>query len=283
MSQRETDALTAEAVSTWNASAPGWDANADLIAQGSEPVTAWLIEHLDPQPGQTILELGAGPGDTGFEAARRIGDTGRLVSTDISPDMTEVARQRAQAAGLTNVEFRVMDAQHIDMKDDSVDGVIHRYGPMLLPDPASSMTEVRRVLRRDGRYVAAVWSGSEHNPWVLTIGISLLANNIDPPGDAFAPGGIFSLSEPAALRAALEKAGFKNIEIQPVDQPLNFDSFEDLWLLPTQIAGPISLILRNLSEPQLAAYRSTFRELVEPHRTPTGYTLPAQALCAQAR
>jgi ubiquinone/menaquinone biosynthesis C-methylase UbiE len=280
MPERELDALTAEARETWNTIAPGWDRNADWIARESEPVQRWLIEHLDPKPGETILELGAGPGDTGFEAARRVGREGRLISTDIAPGMIEVARQRAQAFGLDNVEFRVIDAQRIDFDEGAVDGVIHRFGPMLLPDPAASVAEVRRIMRR-GRYVTAVWAGPDRNPWISLVGMSLVQHRIQPPADPFSPGGIFSLADPDSLRRLLVGGGFRDVDIQPVEQTFNFASFDELWRLPTEIMGPISIIIRNLPEDQRSAVRMTVRDLVETYRAGDGYSLPAEALCAR--
>jgi ubiquinone/menaquinone biosynthesis C-methylase UbiE len=79
------------------------------------PVRAWLISELAPLPGDTVLELGAGPGDTGFAAAALVGERGRLLSTDFSPDIVEVARRRGGELGLENVDYRVMDAERIEL------------------------------------------------------------------------------------------------------------------------------------------------------------------------
>ena len=59
-------------------------------------VSQWLVDHVDPQPGQTILELAAGPGDTGLMAAELVGPVGKLISTDASEQMLDVARRRAE-------------------------------------------------------------------------------------------------------------------------------------------------------------------------------------------
>jgi ubiquinone/menaquinone biosynthesis C-methylase UbiE len=91
-----------------------------------------------------VLELAAGAGDTGFAAAS---DAGRLLCTDFSPAMLDVARRRAGELGITNVEFRVLDAEHLDLDTASVDGVLCRLGYMLVADPAAALAETRRVLR----------------------------------------------------------------------------------------------------------------------------------------
>src|SRR5262245_57312285 len=111
--------------------AAGWERRRAVIERFSRPVLEWLVRELAPQPGETVLELAAGPGDTGFAAAARLGDAGRLISSDFSPEMTEVARRRGAELGLTNVEYRTMDAEHIELGDDAVDGAICRFGLML--------------------------------------------------------------------------------------------------------------------------------------------------------
>ena len=103
--------------------------------EGSRGVGEWMVEALDPQPGQTILELAAGTGETGFLAAARVGDDGKLISTDFAPKMVDAARAETERLGLTNVELRQLDAEDMDLPDDSVDGVLCRWGYMLMADP----------------------------------------------------------------------------------------------------------------------------------------------------
>src|SRR5439155_20702202 len=71
----------------WEAMAPGWERRREFLREFSQPITEWMVAHLEPQPGQTILELGAGTGETGFAAARLIGDRGRLGCADPPPAM----------------------------------------------------------------------------------------------------------------------------------------------------------------------------------------------------
>jgi ubiquinone/menaquinone biosynthesis C-methylase UbiE len=89
------------------------------LGSGSEVA----LRELGPRPGDTVLELAAGVGDTGFEAAT-LGEGGRLISTDFSPAMVEAARRRGYERGAENVEYRVMDAERIELDGDSVDGVL---------------------------------------------------------------------------------------------------------------------------------------------------------------
>ncbi|MGH9217284.1 MAG: class I SAM-dependent methyltransferase [Acidimicrobiales bacterium] len=114
-------------------------------------MSEWLVDQIDPQPARTVLELTAGPGETGFLAASRLGSGGRLISSDFVPAMVVAAQRGATQRGLDNVECRILDAQQIDLPDSSVDGVLSRFGLMLVPDQEQAMREIRRVLRAGGR------------------------------------------------------------------------------------------------------------------------------------
>jgi ubiquinone/menaquinone biosynthesis C-methylase UbiE len=111
----------------WERMAPGWEERRDWVWEASRAVGEWMVDRLAPQPGQTLLELAAGAGDTGFAAIARLAGEGRLISTDFSPRMVKAAQRRAAELGLTNIEFRVMDAERMDLAEDSVDGVLCRW------------------------------------------------------------------------------------------------------------------------------------------------------------
>lgn len=275
--------LTDQAREAWEATAAGWVANADTIDRYAGPVKAWLVAHLDPKPGDTVLELAAGAGDTGFEVARRVAPDGRLISTDISTTMSEGARARAAAQGVTGVEFRVMDAQRIELDDSSVDAVVHRFGPMLLPDPAASMREVHRVLRPGGRYAAATWGPAQDNMWVLIGGMSAMQHGVQLEGDIMGPGGIFSLTEPAALESLAIGAGFTEVTAEPLDLTMEFTGFDELWRVPSETSGPLALALGRADAPTLEAVKESFREAAARFASGDGYAIPAKAIVLAAR
>src|ERR671910_1221736 len=149
----------------WEAMAPGWERWRAQLEEALAPVRRWLITELAPRPGETVLELSAGPGDTGFAAAAIVGERGRLISTDFSPDMVEVARRRGAELGLQNVDYRVMDAERIELDSDSVDGVLCRFGYMLMANPAAALGETRRGLGPPRRFALGGWGAAERNPW----------------------------------------------------------------------------------------------------------------------
>ena len=125
----------------WQQMAARWDRRRALLWESTREISEWLVDRLDPRPGQTILELAAGTGETGFLAAARLGNEGRLISSDRSPNMVEAARRNAAELGVTNAEFRVIDAERIELGDAAVDGVLSRFGYLLKGDPPPALRE----------------------------------------------------------------------------------------------------------------------------------------------
>ena len=83
---------TQESLRDWSAVAPAWEAYRQKVFEDTRPVAERLVAEVDPQPGQTLLELTCGPGETGFLAAERLGASGRLIASDFAPAMVDAAR-----------------------------------------------------------------------------------------------------------------------------------------------------------------------------------------------
>src|SRR5436309_680884 len=132
MSTTDPESTRAELLEGWAQAAAGWGRRADLVRETGMPVSAWMIERLALEPGLTVLELAAGPGDTGFLAAELITPGGTLICSDGAEEMLEVARARAQHQDITNVEFRRLQLEWIDLKTASVDALLCRWGLMLV-------------------------------------------------------------------------------------------------------------------------------------------------------
>jgi SAM-dependent methyltransferase len=131
--------------------------------------------------------------------------------------MLDVARRRAGDRGITNVEFRVMDAEHLDPGTASVDGVLCRFGYMLMADPAAALAETHRVLRPGGRLALAVWAAPERNPFFTVIAAALAAHVTRPPDGVPNP---FSMASPDRTRSLLQAAGFDAVTVDEI--PLAF-------------------------------------------------------------
>jgi SAM-dependent methyltransferase len=266
---------------TWGAMAPGWERRRDYIWETARAVGEWMVRELDPKPGDTVLELGAGPGDTGFTAAALLGERGRLISTDFSPAMVEVARRRGAELGHLHVDYRVMDAERIELGNDSVDGVLCRFGYMLMANPAGALGETRRVLRPGGRLALAVWGPPERNPWAAIGGQMLVERGHMPPPEPGAPG-VFSMGSEERTHALLEGAGFADVRTEEIPVRFAFSDVDDYVRFAVETAGPFAIVIRGLSESERQTIEAQLGEAFVPFAADGGYELPGVALAAVA-
>jgi ubiquinone/menaquinone biosynthesis C-methylase UbiE len=116
--------------------------------------------------------------------------------------MVESAARVAAELGITNAQFRVLDAECLELDDGSVDGVICRFGYMLMAEPSRALHESRRVLRDDGRLVFSVFGEPERNPWMTLAQEVMVERGHFPPPDPDEPG-LLSLGSPEPDRSAL--------------------------------------------------------------------------------
>ena len=263
----------------WDAMAAGWEAHRDAIWDDSRSVGEWLVAKLAPRPGDTVLELAAGVGDTGLAAARLVGHEGCVLITDFAPEMVAAARRRAAELGIANAEFRVLDAERMDLETDSVDCVICRWGYMLMVDPAAAFAETRRVLRPGGRLAFSVWGAPADNPWASLVGPIVAAKGLMAPPDPTAPG-IFALADANRVRALVTTAGFANPEIEDVPTHRTFADFDAYWGYLTELAGAISPVLRGLSSEDRAEVRNAVRAAAAPYASGEEYDFPGGCLNA---
>ena len=264
----------------WQTMASGWERRRADIEEVTRPVTEWLVRALDPQPGDTVLELAAGPGDVGYAAAGRLRE-GRLISSDFSPAMVDVGRRRAAELGLGNVEHRVLDAEQNELQDDSVDGVLCRFGFMLMPDPATALAETRRVLRPGGHVALAVWSAPERNPWVSIGGRILAELGLAPPPQPGEPG-MFVLADDERLRGLLEGAGFTVERVEDVPVLFTYDDVNEYIRIAVDTGGMFSRLWTEASDDQRRAIEAGLGERFAAFEVDGRYELPGVAVGASA-
>jgi ubiquinone/menaquinone biosynthesis C-methylase UbiE len=269
------DAYREQSLATWGEMAPGWDDRREWLMDITGRVNAWLVEKADPQPGQTLLDIAAGTGDLGFAVAERVGEGGHVISSDFSPNMIDVARRNGEARGLTQVEYRVLDAEKMDLDDDRVDGVVCRWGYMLMADPAAAFKETRRVLRDGGPLAFAVWTTSDRNPWAAIPAMTIVQRGHMPPPEPGAPG-IFAMGDPGRIRELLTQAGFAEPDLEEIAFEFRYAGFDDLWDTLVRIAGQLARAINALPDAERQATRAAIVQNVEPYRNQDGsYTAPA--------
>jgi SAM-dependent methyltransferase len=265
---------------TWGELATPWTERREWFMEVTGPVNDRLVDRAAPEPGQTFLELAAGTGDLGFQVAERVGDGGRVLVTDFAPEMVEAARRFGE--GRSNVDYRVLDAEQMDLEDDSVDGVVCRWAYMLMSDPAGAFRETRRVLREGGPLSFAVWAGPDRNPWAAIPGMVLVQRGHMPPPEPGAPG-IFAMGDPERIRELVTAGGFGEPDVELIEFVFPSADFETMWDNIARMS-PLARVLGELPDDEQQAAREAVREAVAPFRSEDGsYAAPAATWVALAR
>jgi ubiquinone/menaquinone biosynthesis C-methylase UbiE len=265
------DRYRQDSLASWREVASGWEDRREWLMRNTSPVNDWLVDRLAPQPGQTILEVASGTGDLG----ERVGDQGKVLSTDFSPEMVDVARRVGEARGVTNVEHRVLDAERMDLEDDSVDGAVCRYGYMLMADPTAALAQTRRVLRDGGPLAFAVWMTPDRNAWAAIPAMTLVQRGHMPPPEPGAPG-MFSMGEADRIRELVTSAGFPDPKIEEIAFEFDYPDADDAWDAVNRLAGPLAKIIKDLPQGEQRAVREAMIDAEAGFRNGDGsYTIPA--------
>jgi len=273
----ELDAFREQSLATWDEMAAGWEARNKWMSEETGAVNDWILEKVDPQSRETILDIAAGPGDLGLRAAERVGDGGHVLCTDFSPEMVAAARRIGDGRGLTNVEYRVLDAEQMDLDDESVDRAACRWGYMLMADPAAALSETKRVLHAGGPLAFAVWAAPEKNPWAAVPAKTLVERGHMPAPEPGSPG-IFALADHDRIRSLVSGAGFGEPELEEIPFQFEYKDFDDLWDSLVRLAGPLAYAIKALEDDERQATREAIEANVAPFRNEDG-SYSAPALC----
>ena len=175
------------------------------------------VDRAEVGPGSDALDVCCGTGDLALELRRRIGPDGRVVGSDFSEPMLEIARQKSGDEGLP-VEFGWADALDLPYRDASFDAVTIGFGARNLADLERGISEMTRVLRPGGRLVILEISRPIRQPlagfyslWFdrLVPVLGTLAG--DPDAYSYLPDSVRTFPEPEALAGMLDAAGLAQI------------------------------------------------------------------------
>ena len=273
-------------IAYWNdRAADNWTAMQERLDKVFTPLTEAALEAASPQGGERVIDVGCGCGATVLELARRVGPGGHVQGLDISVPMAARAQQRIAAAGLHNAGVLVSDASTHPFPQADADLLFSRFGVMFFADPAGAFENLRSAMRPGARMLCAVWRPMVENSW-FTVPLEA-ARPLLPPQptpDPLAPGP-FAFSNQDRVHAVMQRAGWRDIDMQPCDVPMPIAG-------PGQVAeaadfatrlGALARILSEL-EPEL---RPRISELVmhamRSHDGSNGITLGGAIWLVSAR
>jgi SAM-dependent methyltransferase len=228
----------------WGTAAKGWYDWQEVMFTATAPVSERLVEMAGIKPGDQVLDVAAGSGEPALTAARVVGKDGRIVATDISPEMLSYGRDRASAAGIDNVEFVERDASSLDFPPETFDAALSRWGIIFEPQAEAAAARIRGFLKPGARMAISSWGPPDRVP-MLGLPMRTILTHLDksppPPGTP----GPLSRPTPEAISSLLEGGGFSNVEVEEIELDLEWDSPEEFARFTREIAPPIRALLAN--------------------------------------
>jgi SAM-dependent methyltransferase len=266
----------------WEEAAAGWVRSQELLREFGAAVSHWMLDAVAPQPGQRVLELAAGLGETGLLAAELVAPVGGAIISDQAEAMLAGARERAAQLGLSDIEFKVINAEWIDMPVASVDVVLCRWGYMLMADPAAALGETRRVLRSGGRVGLAVWDSIEHNPWAQLPGLELRERGLVAAPEPGTPGP-FALGRAEGVYELLQEAGFAEVNVESLELHRRHASFDEFWESTLDLSRATHDAVLSRSQPEIDEIQQAIKERFAPYEAADGHLdIPGRTLVASA-
>lgn len=175
-------------------------------------------------------------------AARKAGPEGRVVATDISPEMLAFGRERVAAAGLDNIDFVESDAASLDFPEASFDAALSRWGIIFEPDGEAAAARIRTFLKPGARIAISSWGSPEHVPF-LAIPMRTAMQRLEVPPPPPGTPGPLSRPTPEALAGLLEGGGFSDMEVEDAEVTFEWESAEDFTTFIKDIVPPITAMI----------------------------------------
>lgn len=231
----------------WAGLSTGWGKWDSVIMDQLGPVGAAMIERLDIALDQEHLDVAAGTGEPGLSVAK-LAPQGRVVVTDLVPEMLEIAERRAGEQGILNVETRVCSADDLPFADATFDSVSVRFGYMFFPDMVRATAEFERVLKPGGRLCSSVWVKPEANPWTAIAMQAIAAEAVVTPPDPDRPN-MFRCAAPGYVSALYDGAGLCDVAEWDVDVELVTRSPEEYWAMISEHVSLAVAALQQVDQP----------------------------------
>jgi len=274
--------VNVEQAQAWDgAEGTQWTLHEERYDRATAAHASHLLEAAAIRPDDRVLDIGCGCGATSRRAAE-LAARGHALGVDLSEQMLTRARQRAADQGLGNVTFLKADAQTHPFDPAVFDVVISKYGAMFFADPIAGFTNISRAVRPGGRLALLAWQELGANAWVTQIRAALAAGRDLPQPPPNAPGP-FGLADPGHVRQILDKAGWTDVQLTEITEPVRLGNDpDDAFAFVSQMGITLGLLdgldgtTRDLA---LQRLRATLREAM----SDIGVALPSQSWLITAR
>ena len=228
-----------------------------------------------------VLDVGCGTGKSTRDAAR-VASSGSALGVDLSAKMLERARERSKAEGLTNISFVQADAQVHPFEPAAFDVAISVFGAMFFSDPVAAFANIARAVRPGGRLALLTWRELARNEWLTSIRAALAAGRALPEPPPGAPGP-FGLADHDRVHGILGDAGFDDVDLQEIDEPVEFGADADDAFAFVRTLGIVQGLTQDLDEATRSRALEQLHAMLAAHETSEGVLLGTSAWLVTAR
>lgn len=272
-----------EMAAAWDgAEGDDWTEHADRYEASGRHIAPHLDFSALVSATSRVLDVGCGTGRLTLDAAR-VASAGRALGVDLSSRMLAYAHDRALAEGVGNAEFLRVDAQVHPFEPAAFDIAISMFGGMFFNDRVAAYTNVHRALAPGGRLALLAWRPLEENEWLLTMRAALALGRDLPAPPTGAPGP-FGLADAGQARDVLGTAGFVDIDLTPVDEPIFLGrDADDAWTFAVHGMGIVRGLTGGLDAGDKQRALDNLRQAFEQAESPAGVLVPSAAWLITAR
>ena len=225
-----------------------------------------LVVNAKLAPGQRVLDVACGSGWATIAAARAVGDAGRVIGIDIADKLLDVAREKTLSLGLSNVEYRIGDAESLEFDDVSFDAVICASSIFILRNIPKALGEWYRVLKAGGRIAFSSFGVGFFQPVHRLFG-ECLARYIGPD-ENLVHHALQKADTSDKCRELLQNFAFDNVDITTEQLGFYFTDTNAYW--EEMDSGITGLFLARLSPVDLEKFKSEHLAEIESLRTERG-------------
>ena len=263
----------------WQAAAAAWNTWGETLQKWLAAATDVMLDMVHLNEGGHVLDVAAGAGHQSLQAAARVGPTGRVLATDISPNLLSYCVENTRAAGVNNVETMVADGEDLPVVTDSFDAVISRIGLIYFPDQQRALQGMHRTLRPGGWVGAIVYATAAENEF-FSIPVSIIRRRAALPPPLAGQPGPFSLGEPGVIEAAFERAGFRNVSAHKVTANLLMKSAAECQQFEKDSFGALHQMLSGLDDGGRADAWAEIESALRRFEGSQGFTGPCTLIVA---
>lgn len=256
----------------------GWDKAAEFYNKSwkdqLKPAQDRTLEMINLRPGEVVLETSCGTGLVTFRAAKKVGSDGKVVATDLSDEMIEMAKEEAEERSLNNISFHRMDAEQLQLEDEQFDKAICCLGLMYFPSPLKGLQEMHRLLKPGGKAAISIWGERKNCGWaeIFPIVDKQVATDVCPL--------FFQQGTGNTLQKTFASAEFSDVEVDRFSVELHYPDSKTA-LMAAFAGGPVALAYQKFDSETRDKVHSEYLDSINAYQNGDGYKIPGEFVVAR--